>query len=60
MGVWWHSPQPLDAGCIGGLGAEPPALGDFNNFLIKITCFYAYLGLNFSFKTYGNDNIHNE
>jgi len=39
---------------IGGLGASPteargsgngaPALGDFYNFLIKITYFYAYIG----------------
>jgi len=27
-----------------GLGAEPLALGDFCNFSIKITHFYAYFG----------------
>jgi len=31
----------------GGLGAKPPALGDFS---IKITHFYAYLGQNSYFK----------
>jgi len=29
-----------------GLGAEPPPLGDFCNFSIKITRFYAYFGQN--------------
>jgi len=31
--------EPPDAGGKGGLGAEPPAVGDFHNFLIKITHF---------------------
>jgi len=34
----------------GDLGAEPPALGDFCNFSIKITYFYAYFGQNSYFK----------
>jgi len=34
----------------GGLGAEPPALGEFSKFSIKITPFYAYYGQNSYFK----------
>jgi len=34
----------------GGLGAETPSLGDFYNFSIKITNFYAYFGQNSYFK----------
>jgi len=37
-------------------GAEPPAMGDFYDFLIKITYFKAYLSLNFCFKTYSDDS----
>jgi len=40
--------QPLEA--IGGLKADLPALGDFCNFSINITHFYAYLGQNNYFK----------
>jgi len=43
IGIWRRSrdsaPQPPDAR---GLGAEHPELGDFCNFSIKITHFYAY------------------
>jgi len=57
-GDWGRNPQLPEA--IGGLGASPPearrsgngapALGDFCNFLIKITYFYAYFGQNTYFK----------
>jgi len=39
---------PLEA--IWGLGAKPPALGDFSNFLLKITHYYAYFVQNSYFK----------
>jgi len=35
----------------GGVGAKPPALGDFCNFSLKITHFYAYVGLSNYFKS---------
>jgi len=34
-----------------GMGAKPPALGNFCNFSIKITQLYAYFGQNRFFKT---------
>jgi len=41
----WHSQDFWFKWVAGGegLGAEPPALGDFCNFSVKITHFYAYL-----------------
>jgi len=32
------------------VGAEPPGLGDFCNFSVKMTYFYAYFGQNSYFK----------
>jgi len=37
-----------------GVWGKPPALGDFCNFLIKITNFYANLGQNSYFKAIFN------
>jgi len=42
MGVWGQSPQSPEA--------KHPVLGDFYNFIIKITHFYAYYGQNSYFK----------
>jgi len=39
VGVWGRSPQPPEAKRSGG---RAPAFGDFYNFLMKITRFYAY------------------
>jgi len=38
-----------------GLGAEPPALGDFYDFSIKNNAFLGIFRFNFCFKT-GSDN----
>jgi len=46
-GLGAESPAAEAIGC---LEAKPPALGDFCNFSIKITLFYAYFGLNSYFK----------
>jgi len=42
-GIWEQSPQPPEAR---GSGGETLSAGQFGNFLMKITHFYAYLGQN--------------
>jgi len=50
-GVWRESKGgSLAAGGKEVWGAKSPALGDFCNFLIKTTHFYAYFGQNSYFK----------
>jgi len=48
-------PPPWPPEANGGLGAEPPALGDFYYFSTKIMHFLANLSLNFCFKTYSDN-----
>jgi len=47
VGVWGGAPSHRRQG---GLGAEPPACGDFYNFLMKITHFLAYYRFKFLLK----------